>query len=94
MTLTVTKRSGENIISTAKEVEAVIEQMKPHFPATTRVDITANMSEEIEKMVSSLENNMISGLILVIGVLMFFLGVRNAGFVAISIPIVDDGLSP
>jgi multidrug efflux pump len=37
-------------------------------------------------MVMSLENNIISGLILVLAVLLFFLGVRNAGFVAISIP--------
>ena len=31
------------------------------------------MSEEVQKMVSSLENNVISGLLLIIGVLFFFL---------------------
>ncbi len=38
-------------------------------------------------MVSSLENNIISGLILVVAVLLFFLGVRNASFVGVAIPL-------
>ncbi len=87
VTLAVVKRSGENIIITANQVREVIEKMRPGFPPTTRVAITADMSEDVQEMVSSLENNIISGLLLVLAVLMFLLGVRNAGFVAISIPL-------
>jgi multidrug efflux pump len=86
ITLGIIKRSGENIIGTAEAVKAAIAELEPHFPPTTTVKITSDESRDIHVMVASLENNIISGLLLVLAVLLFFLGVRNAGFVAISIP--------
>ena len=86
VTLDIVKRSGENIIETADQVRAVIEDMRPLFPATMTVKITGDMSRDIFSMVSSLENNIISGLILIVSVLLFFLGLRTSLFVAISIP--------
>jgi len=86
VTLDVVKRSGQNIIETAEAVKAHIAEMTPLFPPTTQVSITADMSEDIDIMVSSLENNIISGLILIVGVLLFFLGAGTSVFVAISIP--------
>ena len=87
ITLSVKKRTGTNIIETAQAVRDVIEAEHPNMPPGTDIQITSDMSEDITVMVSSLENNIISGLILVIGVLLFFLGVRNASFVGISIPL-------
>lgn len=86
VTLDVVKRSGANIIETAAEVNAVIDEMDPLFPPTTVVEITSDQTEQIEQMVSSLENNILSGLILIVAVLLFFLGLGNSVFVAISIP--------
>ena len=86
VTLDVLKRSGENIIETVELVKAAIREMEPLLPPTTVVKITSDQSIQIETMVSSLENNIISGLILIIGVLLFFLGAGNSVFVAISIP--------
>ena len=86
VTLDVLKRSGENIIETAELVKAVIREMEPLLPPTTVVKITSDQSVQIDTMVSSLENNIISGLILIVGVLLFFLGAGNSIFVAISIP--------
>ena len=86
VTLDIVKRSGENIIQTADQVRAVIEEMRPLFPATMTVKITGDQSRDIFSMVSSLENNIISGLILIVSVLLFFLGLRTSLFVAISIP--------
>ncbi len=86
VTLDIVKRSGENIIETADQVKAIIEEMRPLFPATLTVKITGDMSRDIFSMVSSLENNIISGLILIVSVLLFFLGLRTSLFVAISIP--------
>jgi multidrug efflux pump len=86
VTLNVIKRAGANIISTAEEVQAQIDAMRPLFPATTEVVITSDMSYDTRIMVSSLENNIISGLILIVGVLLFFLGLSTSTFVAISIP--------
>ena len=86
VTLDVVKRSGENIIATAAAVRAEIEAMRPLFPPSTVVSITSDMSADIGDMVSSLQNNIISGLILIVGVLLFVLGLRTSIFVAISIP--------
>lgn len=87
VTLDIIKRAGENIIEVADAVKAAIDELEPTFPATTVVKITSDQSTAIRDMVSSLENNIISGLILVVAVLLFFLGVRNATFVGISIPL-------
>ncbi len=86
VTLDVVKRSGENIIETAQLVNAIIAEMAPLFPPTTQVSITGDQSRDIYQMVSSLENNIISGLILILAVLLFFLGLRTAAFVALAIP--------
>ena len=43
--------------------------------------------DDIKRIVDELENNIFSGLVLVVVVLFFFLGIRNAFFVAIAIPL-------
>ena len=86
LTLDIIKRSGENLIATADEVKASLAAFEPLFPPTTVVKITSDQSVDIEMMVSSLENNIVSGLLLIVGVLLFFLGLANSGFVAVSIP--------
>ncbi|MBA3889000.1 MAG: efflux RND transporter permease subunit [Gemmatimonadaceae bacterium] len=86
VTIDIVKRSGQNIIQTSQAVRDIIAQTEAQFPPTTVVKITSDQSEEIHEMVSSLENNIISGLLLIVGVLLFFLGLRNSAFVAVSIP--------
>ena len=86
VSLSISKRSGENIIATAEAVRAVIAEQEAGFPVGTVVKITADQSEDIHDMVSSLENNIISGLLLVVAVLLFFLGLRTASFVGLAIP--------
>ncbi|GBD32790.1 Efflux pump membrane transporter BepG [bacterium HR33] len=87
VSLAVVKRAGENIIRTADRVREVIAELQPTFPPGTVVKITSDQSEDIRSMVSSLENNIISGLILVVGVLLFVLGARTAWFVGLAIPL-------
>ena len=86
VTLDIIKRSGENIIETAAAIKAEVAAMEPLLPPTTEVRITSDESEQIEDMVSSLENNIVSGLILIVAVLFFFLGASTSMFVAVSIP--------
>lgn len=86
VTLVVKKRSGENIIRIAEEVRLMIDDLQSTFPAGTQVDIVADQSVQIKKMVSELENNILSGLILVVAVLLAFFGLRNAIFVGVAIP--------
>jgi len=86
VTLIVKKRSGENIIRIAEEVRGVVDRMLPTFPAGTEVNIVADQSVQIRKTVSELENNILSGLLLVVVVLLAFFGLRNALFVGVAIP--------
>jgi multidrug efflux pump subunit AcrB len=86
VTLVVKKRSGENLITIADEVKAAIARLQPTFPAGTEVTVVADQSLQIKRMVRELENNILSGLVLVVVVLLAFFGVRNALFVGIAIP--------
>jgi multidrug efflux pump subunit AcrB len=86
ITLSVKKRTGQNMIETADNVRRLIAEETPRFPPTTVVKITSDGSKDVRSMVANLENNIISGLILVVGVLLFFMGTRNSFFVGVSIP--------
>ncbi len=87
VSLGVKKRSGENLIKTAEEVRRVIDQARPGLPPGTVIKLTSDQSLWIKEIVSNLENNILSGLILVVAVLLFFMGVRNASFVGLAIPL-------
>ncbi len=85
ISLNVKKRSGDNILET---VDAVHEKLDAFpMPNGTQVVITGDKSEFVEELIKDLENNIISGLIFVIAVLLFFLGVRNATLVGIAVPL-------
>ena len=86
VTLVVKKRNGENLIRIAEDVGQVIEEVRPSFPAGTKISVVADQSVQIKRMVSELENNILSGLLLVVAVLLAFFGLRNAIFVGVAIP--------
>ena len=84
--LTVQKRVGANIIGVVDEVKATVEAQSALWPAGLRAEFLGDASQEIHRQVRDLENSILSGLILVLLVLMFALGLRNALFVALAIP--------
>jgi CzcA family heavy metal efflux pump len=86
VTLAVKKRTGENIIAVTDRVFALLEAAKPLLPEGVQLSVTLNQSKDIRRMVNELENNILTGLILVVAVLFLFLGLRNAFFVALAIP--------
>jgi multidrug efflux pump len=87
VTLSVQKRSGENIIRIADEVKDILKKYEKHLPAKTHYVILADQSKDIRSMVNDLENNIIAGLLLVIAVLYFFMGARNGLLVGVAIPL-------
>lgn len=86
VTLSIKKRSGENIIDIADAVNLTLEEMQDVFPEGTSIQVIADQSVYIRDMVAELQNNILSGLILVVAVLFMFLGLRNSFFVGIAIP--------
>ncbi|MCV9385621.1 efflux RND transporter permease subunit [Reichenbachiella ulvae] len=84
----VVKRSGENLLIATDKINDILEDFKANrFPEGLEVTITNDQSQQTRDMVSSLENNIISGVLLVVLVLLFFLGTRNALFVGVAIPL-------
>lgn len=86
VTLAIKKRTGANIIQVADQVFALLQIADQQIPPGIEMSVTLNESKDIRRMVSELENNIITGLILVVTVLFLFLGLRNSIFVALAIP--------
>ncbi|PLX88770.1 MAG: AcrB/AcrD/AcrF family protein [Desulfuromonas sp.] len=86
VSLSIKKRTGANIIEVADQVFALLQSAQKELPPGIELSVTLNQSKDIRRMVMELENNIITGLILVVLVLFMFLGLRNSFFVALAIP--------
>ncbi len=84
--ITVKKRSGENIIAIVDAVNLSIAKQQPAWPKGTEITKVMDKSKDIVNMVADLENNILSGLVLVVVVIFFAMGIRNAILVSLAIP--------
>lgn len=84
--IAVKKRSGENIIAISKAVDRIIEESRIHWASGTEITKVMDKSRDIEVNVADLENNILSGLALVLVVIFFVMGIRNALLVSMAIP--------
>ena len=88
ITLNVIKRAGENLISASDKIKEAIDELKEtQFPKNIDIKITADQSDKTKLTLHDLINTIIIGFILVTLILMFFMGVTNALFVALSVPL-------
>ncbi|MEX1003318.1 MAG: efflux RND transporter permease subunit [Crocinitomicaceae bacterium] len=87
--LDVKKRSGENLLEASRKINEILVEVKVKkiIPEGVNVSVTNDQSGKTEEMVSNLENSIIFGVLLVVGVLLFFLGLRNSLFVGVAIPL-------
>lgn len=88
VSLEVKKRPGENIILTVEKVKALIEQAQqsPLWPNSVLVTYTGDQTKDVNMMLSDLQNNVSSAVILVAIVIVAILGVRSAFLVGVAIP--------
>ena len=85
--LDVKKRSGKNMVDAAEKIQTIVEDARINvFPSDLKITITNDQSPKTLGQVDDLVNNIVFGIILVVTVLMFFLGFRNALFVGFAIP--------
>jgi len=88
VSLNVIKRGGENLLEASDAIKAAIaEAKKSYLPSNLTLTITNDQTDFTRMQVSDLENNIFFGIILVVFVIMFWLGLRNALFVGIAIPL-------
>ncbi len=87
--LDVKKQGGENLLVASDKINSIIAEAQKNgiIPKSVDISLTNDQSNVTRDMVSNLENSIILGIILVVGVLLFFLGLRNAIFVGVAIPL-------
>ncbi len=87
VTISVQKRVGANIVFVADAVKMVLEEFREEAPAGLKFKVTLDYSDFVRSTVKDLENNILTGLVLVVGVLFLFLGFRTSAIVATAIPL-------
>jgi multidrug efflux pump len=89
VTLNIVKRAGENLINAADKIKNIVAEMKEkeELPKDLKVVITGDLSKATKTSFNELVNTIIIGFVLVLIILMFFMGVTNAFFVALSVPL-------
>lgn len=87
ITLSVIKKSGENLIEAADNINALINELRDDYPRGLRITVTNDRSEFTRTSLADLINSVIIGFILVTVVLMFFMGVQNATFLGLAVPL-------
>jgi multidrug efflux pump subunit AcrB len=88
VTLNVIKKSGQNLLDASDKIKAIIADMqKTKLPSNLIVKVTGDQSRNTRNTVNELNNTIILGFIFVTIVLMFFMGLVNALFVALSVPL-------
>ena len=83
VSLTVSRRAGENIIQITDEVKAIVDTYQANFGETLTFTTLADISDDIRRQLNELENNIMTGLVLVTLVLVFFMGELRDGLYAL-----------
>ncbi len=88
VSLSLSKKSGENLLAATDQIYKIIAELKDtgFLPEGLTVTVTNDTSEDVRGMISDLENSIIMGMLLVILVLYLFMGLRNALFSGLAIP--------
>jgi multidrug efflux pump subunit AcrB len=88
ISLDVVKKSGENLLAATEKIKIALDECKANkYPSDLKITITNDQSDQVKGQLLNLENSIYSGVILVVMVLLFFLGLRNALFVGVAIPL-------
>lgn len=88
LTLNVIKKAGENLVDASDRIKAIVSDMENRrFPDNLEITVSADQSQLTKNTLAELTNTIIIGFILVTLVLMFFMGVRDALFVGLAVPL-------
>ena len=86
LALEVQKRTGANIIETIESVRARVAERQASWPESLVVTYSQDKSTHIRTMLTDLQNNVASAILLVMIVVVAALGLRSAGLVGVAIP--------
>jgi len=86
LAIEVVQRSGANIIGTVDEIMAMIDAESAAWPEGIEVVASRDKSRDVHRMLSNLQNSVISAVLLVFIIIIGILGIRAAGLVGVAIP--------
>ncbi len=86
LAIEVVQRAGANVIDTIAEVKDVIEEERAYWPAELEIVASRDKSEDVNDMLTELQNNVIAAVLLVFVVIIGILGIRSALLVGVAIP--------
>ncbi|MDP6522204.1 MAG: efflux RND transporter permease subunit [SAR324 cluster bacterium] len=87
VSLSIVKRSGENLLAIRDQVKLIIQRLEQEYREEVKFSILSDQGERVQRIVNDLENNILSGFVLVFLVLLLVMGISNALLVAIAIPL-------
>ena len=87
VSLSIVKRSGENLLAIRDQVKLIIKRLEQEFENEVKFSILSDQGERVQRIVKDLENNILSGFVLVFLVLLLVMGISNALLVAVAIPL-------
>ena len=89
--ITIKKDEQGDSIRISENVHEIIEELTPTLPAGVTIEAFGDVSHVVERSLSTLYANAAAGLILVLALLWFFVGARNATMAALGLPVALAG---
>jgi multidrug efflux pump len=86
VSLEISKRIGSNIVEVVDSVRRTVLEEQASWPANVQVTFTQDTSEDVRTMLSDLQNNVLTAVLLVMIIVLAALGPRSAGLVGLAIP--------
>ena len=86
LAIEVVQRSRANIIDTINDINAIIDEERSYWPPEIEIVASRDKSEDVNNMLSELQNNVLAAVLLVFIVIIGILGIRSALLVGIAIP--------
>ncbi|MBF0433004.1 MAG: efflux RND transporter permease subunit [Fibrobacteria bacterium] len=87
VSLAITKRAGDNLVAMAENIKKIVKDNNHRFVPGTQIDFSLDQSKQVGMMNADLVNNILTALVLVLGVTLLFLGITNSLFVSFAIPL-------
>jgi len=82
----VVQRGGANLLQAVDDVMAIVEAERQYWPGEIDISVSKDKSNDVNDMLTELQNNVIAAVLLVFIVIVGILGIRSALLVGISIP--------
>ncbi len=86
LAIEVVQRSRANIIDTIDEVNAIVDEERAFWPREIEIIASRDKSDDVNDMLSELQNNVLAAVLLVFIVIIGILGIRSALLVGVAIP--------